>query len=176
MDSERVRSNHSQIQYVLRRHFDAINNIARFREAIKVFVPESNLANEASHMANMMKKRRDVRFLWEKIDKIGVHKSHSITDDQQYVFNHRLKANTIYFDEDFFTTTQGKTVNSIKGMAREQLERYHIEYQEPNNSWSRPKQVITGKMGAGMQDDLVIAILMGPFWGRFALKNKSCIV
>jgi hypothetical protein len=176
LDSERVRSDKAQIQYVLRRHFEGINQIPRFRASMKVFIPESNLANEASHMANMIKKLRDVRCFSPKQDRVGVHKSHSVTDDQQHTFNSKLKSDSLYFDYDFFTTSTGKTVKSIKAMAREQLERYHIEYQEAKDEWSRSKQVITGKMGSGMQDDLAIAILMGPYWSRIALKNKSCII
>lgn len=127
-------------------------------------------------MTNMIKKMRDVRGFWPKQDRVGVHKSHSVTDDQQYMFSSKLKNGTLFFDFDFFTTSRGKTMQSMRGMAREQLERYHIEFEEPTNNRSQPKQVITGKMGKGMQDDLAIAILMGPFWGRFALKNPQCIV
>lgn len=144
-----------------------------FRGSTKIFVPECNLANEASHMANMVKKMPDVITYEHKPGVVGVLKTHTNTDEYVYWFDHRLRNETesLFFDYEFFTTTPGKTVKEIKGLAQEQLERYHIEYKEERDVYGKPKQVITGKMGPGMQDDLAIAILMGVYWGRVAIKN-----
>ena len=169
----RVQSNHTQIQNTLRTHFDRINEIPMFKGSIKVFIPESNLANEASHMSNMISSMGDVRVYWQKNDRPGVLKTHHITNDYQFVFNSRLKSQSIWFDEQFFTTTPGKTEVQIKGMLREQLERYHYEYLEARTVHGNPRQTITGKMGSGMQDDLAIATLMAPYWGRIALRDLA---
>lgn len=144
-----------------------------FASSTKVFVPESNLANEASHMTNMVKRRPDVKTYWQKNDRPGVHKSHNVTDDYQFVFDDKLKNDAVFFDYHFFTTTKGKTEREMKGILREQLERYHFEYEEANNVHGRPRQTITGKMGSGMQDDLAIATLMGTYWSRVILKDTS---
>ena len=156
---------------MLQRHFDRINEIPKFKGSTKIFIPESNLANEGSHMANMIKKRPDVRTYWEKETKIGVHKSHSVTDDYQYMFDSKLKNNSMFFDDEFFTTSKGKTVESVKGQAREELERYHYDYVEPKTVHGKGSLKITGKMGSTMNDDLAIAILMGPYWGRIVLRT-----
>lgn len=140
---------------------------------MKIFVPESNLANEADHMASMIRKRTDVRTYWHKDDRPGVHKSHNVTDQYQFLFNSRLKLNMIHFDANFCTSSPGKSVKDILGQAREQLERYHIEFQDARDNYGHAKQVITGKMGSGMQDDLAIAILMGPYWGTVIQNNMN---
>lgn len=154
-------------------HFQRMNQILGYSSVVKVFIPESNLANEASHMVNMIKAMPDVRTFWQRDDRPGVHKSHAVTDDYQFMFDSKLKTDSLHFDSNFFTTTPGKTEREIKGLAREQLERYHIEFQDAHDVYGRAKQVITGKMGPGMQDDLAIAILMGPYWGRLVLKNRQ---
>ena len=171
MDSTRVQSSHIQIQNVLRTHFERINDIPIFKSAVKVFIPESNLANEASHMVNMIKKMPDVRVYWQKDDRPGVHKSNAITDDYQFLFNSKLKNKALFFDNQFFTCSRGKTEQQVKGMLREQLERYHYEYLEARSIHSKPTQTITGKMGSGAQDDLAISTLMAPFWGRIILRD-----
>lgn len=171
LDSIRVQSNHTQIQNTLRAHFERINEIPMFKGSRKVFIPESNLANEASHMTNMLGHMSDVRVYWQKDDRPGVLKTAHITNDYQFVFNSRLKSKSIWFDSQFFTTTPGKSETEIKGQLREQLERYHYEYLEARTVHGNPKQTITGKMGSGMQDDLAIATLMAPYWGRIALND-----
>lgn len=124
-------------------------------------------------MANMVKNLSDVIPYSHKEGVVGILKTHSNTEDYAYWFDHKLRNETdmLFFDYNFFTATPGKTVKQIKGMAQEQLERYHIEFQEARDVYGRPKQVITGKMGPGMQDDLAIAILMGVYWGRVAIRN-----
>lgn len=173
LDSVPVKSNHTQIKYTLRAHFERINRIPTYKGIQKIFVPESNLANEASHMTNMIQNFPDVKTYWQKQDRPGVHKSHNVTDDYQFLFDSCLKNDRIYFDHQFFTCTKGKTEKEMKGMLREQLERYHFEYEEAHNIYGRPRQTITGKMGSGMQDDLAIATLMGPYWGRIILRDDK---
>lgn len=163
-----------QIQATLRNHVERLNEIPMFSSSIKVFIPENNLANEGSHMWNMLKKLPDMRCYWEKNDRPGVHKGKDTADDYQYMFNVKLKADAIRFDSEFFTTSRKHSVTSIKGVLRKQIEQFHFAYEEPKTvHQTKGKQTITGKVGTSEQDDLIIALLMGVFWGRIVLKNPK---
>lgn len=161
-----------RIKNALRLHLDALDDIPTFRSSLRVFVPENNLANEGSHMWNMIKQRANIRAYYQKEGVVGIYKGRNTADDYQYTFNVKLKNNAILFDSQFFTRSPGHTTTSIKGLAREQLERYHVEYEEPKKPGQKAREIITGKTG-NEQDDLAIALLMGPFWSRAIMKNEN---
>ena len=160
-----------QIQNVLRTHIDRLNDIPVFRSSTKVFIPENNLGNEGSHMWNMIKKMPDLRCFSSKNDRVGVHKGKDTADEFQYIFNVKLKNDAVLFDNEFFTTSKKHTLTSIKATFREQMERFHFAYEEATSIHQNPRQTITGKGGSTEQDDLMIAVLMGVFWGRVVLKD-----
>lgn len=173
MEAVSVKSSPTMIKQVLRRHFDHMCSIPVFASSTKVFIPENNLGNEGNYMWNMVKNYSSIRAFWQKDNRVGVRKGPDTADDYQYTFNVKLKNNAIQFDDMFFTTSPQYTVSQIKALAREQLERYHFEYDEPKKTSQNGKQHITGKIGVKEQDDLAIAILMGPYWAHYALKNKA---
>jgi hypothetical protein len=175
LDAVSVKSEKAQIKVTLRQHLDRLEQIPVFRESIKVFVPENNLANEGSHMWNMIKNYPKVREYRQK-DVTGVHKGPGLADHYQYMFNVKLKNNAVLFDSEFFTTSRTYERNSIKALLREQLERYHFGVDEPKSEGKEGKQYITGKMGTTGQDDLAIVVLMGVFWGPVVLKNPRKII
>jgi len=163
-----------------------------FRSSIKVFIPENNLgktklpderirswfvllANEGSHMWNMIKKLPDLRCFWQKNDRPGIHKGKDTADEYQYIFNVKLKNDAVMFDSELFTTSRKHTLTSIRATLQEQMERFHYAYEEPNTIHQKGKQTITGKIGSSEQDDLMIAVLMGVFWGRVVLKDPRRI-
>lgn len=161
-----------QIQTTLHHHLDRINEIPIFRSSIKIIIIENNLGNEASHLWNMIKKRKDTRCFWEKNDRPGIWKGKDTADDYQYFFNVKLKKGAVRFDREFFTTSLKQTEATVKGILRGQIERFHYAYEEPKTvHQEKGRQTITGKMGSSEQDDLIIALLMGVFWGRIYLKN-----
>lgn len=172
MDAISVKFDHMRIKNALRMHLDALDDIMIFKSALRVFVPENNLANEGSHMWNMIKGRANIKAYYQKEGVVGVYKGRTTADDYQYTFNVKLKGNAIWFDSQFFTRSPGHNTTSIKGLAREQLERYHVEYEEPKRPGGKAREIITGKTG-NEQDDLAIAVLMGPFWSRAIMKNES---
>ena len=72
---------------------------------------------------------------------------------------------TLVFDEDAFTVSRGQTIDSIKAMLREQLERYHWAKKPPKDQFSKERITLTGKLG-DKQDDLYVATSMCPYYGR----------
>lgn len=154
---------------------DRINEMPQFAGATKVFIPEDNMGNEATHMANMLKSYPDVRTYWQRQDRPGILKTASTADDYQFLMNAKLKDCSVFMLNHLFTTSRGKTADGMKAMLREQMERYHYEIAEPHSVHGRPKQTITGK-GGGAQDDLMIAVLMALYWGRVALRDSRRIL
>lgn len=167
LDSVQVKSKIA-IKNTLRSHFDRINKVSRFKGIIKIFVPENNLGNEATHMNSMLKRYGDVKTYWQKDDKPGINKSADLTDNYQYLFYSKLQSNDIVFDMDAFTTSTTMKFEDMKRLAREQLEHVHYEF-DPKTK----KIHITGKGGPDQQDDLSVAIQMAVYWGRVALRDKS---
>jgi hypothetical protein len=157
------------------RSLDRLNQIPRLRPTTKVFIPENNYANEGSHMAHMVRNRTDVHVFWEKETKPGIQKVHESAEEYQYLFNVKAQNDCIRFDADCYTTSPGYTVESIKALARRQLEQCHIEFEEPKTLFGKGKQTITGKSGNRDQDDLSIAIQMGVYWGRRAMLDPRRI-
>jgi hypothetical protein len=133
---------------------------------MKIFIPENNLANEASHMWHMIRKRPDCRCFWQKNDRPGIMKDKDSAHDYQYRINVKIKNNALRFDSQFFTTSSKHTVQSIKGLFREELERYHFEYDE-----DKDKCKVTGKGGSGVNDDLVITLGMALEFGPSILRD-----
>ena len=146
-----------------------------FRPSIKVFIPENNLANEASHMYNMIKNRPDVRCWSQKNDRIGVCKDKDTADEFQYLINVKLKNNALHFDDQFFTTSKKHTAESMKGELKGQMEKYHYEYEQAKTLHGKDKQTITGKGGTTDVDDLLIAYAMNLFWARIVLRDPRRI-
>lgn len=136
---------------------------------MKIFIPENNLANEASHLAHMIRRRKDVRIYSEKNDRVGVRKGPDTADNFQYLINVKMRAGAIRFDNEFFTTSKGHTTSSMRGLFKEELQRYHVEYEEKSDGEYKMK--ITGKGSNGENDDLVIAFAMALSHGRDIMMN-----
>lgn len=151
---------HQEIKNTLRRHFDQINRFNRFEGCIKVFIPENNLGNEATHMENMIKNRRDVKTYWQTEKRPGVNKDQKKTDLYQYLLDTMLRNGDIRFDSQCFTSGSARSLDMLKILLREQLEIYHYET-NPNGT----TQKLTGKQGH-KQDDLLIALMTALYYGR----------
>jgi len=171
LECESVKSSATQIKTLLVRHIAKLNSIPIFQNSLKILIIENNLGNEASHMWNMVKNNRTVKAYWQKEDKIGIHKGKNTADDYRHMFTVKLYNDAILFDMEFFTCSSKHGVQAIKAIAREQLERYHYEYEAAKTIHQHPKQTITGKLGATENDDLAIAILMGVYWPNIVLKD-----
>ncbi len=169
LEAEVVKSSYVQIKNVLETCLDRLNSIPMFKSSMKIFIPENNLGNEASTMNHMLKHRKDLRCYWEKNDKPGVMKGKDTADEFQYILNVKMRNNAIRFDNEFFSTSKGHTAQSMKGLLKEEMQRYHIEYIESKTGKESMK--ITGKSGSGEQDDSVIALSMAVSHGRDILMN-----
>ena len=171
-----VKSNPIQIKNALMAHLDRINEIPMFRSSVKIFLPESNYGNEAGHLYHMIRDRSDVRSYCQKEGKYGVWKDKDSGDEYQYAVNVKLKNDAIRFDSEFFTTSPKHTAQSIKGVLREQMERYRFEFKEPKDVHQTGRVKVTGKQGNTVNDDVMTAFAMGVFWPRLILRDPRRLV
>lgn len=172
---ENVKADVAQIKFTLMQHLDRISQISMFKNCIKIFVPENNLGHEASHMWNMIKDYPNIRVYCHKEDEIGICKLKNTADDYQYTFHTKLDNNSIRFHRNLFTNNRKYSLESVKGIQREELERCRFSYDEPKNEHTKGRLTITGKLGNTEQDDLGIASQMCVYWPLQIFKNLSGI-
>lgn len=166
-----MKSSAALIQQCLLDFINKLNEIPFFRPSAKIFIPENNYGNEASWMWNFIKNQFPyITCFTENGQKCGIRKGPETAEMYQLFLNVKLSIDFVKFDINFFTSNKQKSANQIKAQAREELERYHIECEEPMNG-AKPKQKITGKGGPYEQDDLAIAILTGGTNGQRIIAN-----
>lgn len=158
---------------LLRRHFRRINEHPKWRGAQKIFIPENNLGLEASHLHTMVKRFNDVHTFWESPKKPGICKTHQKTIDYCFLFNSMLSDRGIALDDELFTISKEMSQESILGLFREQVERFHWEKKAATDSFGKDRWAITGKMGNDKQDDLLITAFMIAFFGKGIILDPS---
>jgi len=108
----------------------------------------------------------DVSTYWQTEKRPGINKDNRKTVDYQFLLDTKLRFLAIGFDVDCFTSGTKRTVEQTKQLLREQMERYHYEYDPVRDS-----QKLTGKMGSDKQDDLLIATMQGLYWGLASSRD-----
>lgn len=123
------------------------------------------------HLANMID-FPDVRIYHQKPGKVGVYKSKKTTENYRWVMTMCMIQDKISFDEELFTCSKDHTPKTIKNFFRVQMERYRYERKTPSDPVFGNNNVkkLTGK-GSGMEDDLLITVMMGPVFLREIMKN-----
>jgi len=167
LDSETTKSEFEQ-HAMLARHFGAIDAHPLWRQARKIFIPENNLGLEASHMETMVGAYRNVTTYRQKPDRPGVCMTNAIKREYQLHMVHSLYNRSLLYERDVFTTNRDRSVETMRGMLRAQLERFHRVVKPAADDFQNERVAITGKTAAqdeNGQDDLAIAGMMAPFWG-----------
>ena len=179
MESEPVK-NELQEKDLLERHIEAINSInPYYRNAPKIFIPEVNYGMP-DHLPNMLmgidKPYMDNLYVFHdpKKNRPGVWKTKETSEHYRFYTSQALFHETIRFDEDMITVSKGiddtVTLDKMKHMLQNQLERYHYVTKEPLDAFGQQKKRLTGKTG-GVNDDLLIVFMMAITWGRVCLKD-----
>lgn len=169
---------HVEIRSLLNRHLDALSNHPELQGVMKIFIPEANLGNEATHMHSMISQRGDVRSYWQKEDRLGIIKDARVTDNYQFFLDDMLQQDFLRFYHDIITHSRHFRTSpggeAIVNLVQEQMQRYHYERLDTVDRNGNPRCRITGKSG-GKQDDLLIALMMALYWGRAVLKDPRRI-
>lgn len=171
--------NDNEEQFLLERHLRKLLENPLIRDCPNIwFIPENNMGLEASHLHTMVTNFTDViTTYWQKDDRPGVCKTAEITRNYMFTLNNALACGKIRFSQQLFTTCLDRDVSiqSMRNMLREQMERFHWESKAANDNFGRAKYTLTGKLG-DKQDDLLIATFMVLYWGQTILNTRSLLL
>jgi len=171
LDSEPVRDD-AEEYLLLHRHYKKLKENQLYRESRFVFIPENNLGLESAHLDTMVRDIRNVETFWEKPNKPGVCKDGKATRGYQFMLTNLLAQGGLKFDRDLFTVTREKTPACMRDMLMEQMFRYHWDRKKAPDVMGKDRYALTGKVGS-LQDDLLVAVSMIPYWGTYVTNEKS---
>jgi hypothetical protein len=101
--------------------------------------------------------------------KPGVLMTAALKRNYQMMMLHATVNKTLLFERDFFTTNRSKDRDTMKGMLRAQLERFHWTQTPAKEVGGKDRWGMTGKTsdeGDDGQDDLLIACMMAMYFSE----------
>ena len=163
MESHAVKG-HGQIRTLLETHVRGIR--ATFPTSFIIFIPESNLGHEASHMSHMLKDIPKCRSLMENGEP-GVITTHKRKELYANTAVERFAAESVCYAKKFVCMNPfedaNKRATKVKKMFRKQLSVYSkIVVARGKDSYNIPKIVYSGKNQG--EDDLVMTFQIGLYW------------
>jgi hypothetical protein len=171
MESHAVKG-HGEIRNLLETHVRSIRRA--FPTSYIIFVPESNLGHEASHMAHMLKDVPKCRSLMERGEP-GVITTHKRKELYSNTAVERFAAEGIWYSKTFVCANPYGDANErakrVKGMFRKQLGLFSKIVVPRGKGYNMPKIIYTGKENGN--DDLVMTFLIGLFWSIQFVTGRS---
>jgi len=162
-----------EIRALLLQHIRALRGHPCLRSAYCIFIPESNLGQEAEHMKHMVKDERKVFTIHEK-KKAGVNTTHKrkqlyAQTMLEYTRTTRIDPACVCVNPNLDAT---KRLLHTKKEFRKQLTQFKKLQIPAAKPFDLPKIIYTGKTKKGMNDDLVMTLMIGVFWGREFLAKR----
>jgi len=172
MESHAVKG-HGQVRTLLETHVRGIR--ATFPSSFIIFIPESNLGHEASHMSHMLKDIPKCRSLMEKGEP-GVITTHKRKELYANTAVERFAAESVYYAEKFVCMNPFEDANEraakVKKMFRKQLSVYSkIVVARGKDNYNIPKIVYSGKDQG--EDDLVMTFQIGLYWSIAFVTGRT---
>ncbi len=171
MESHAVKG-HGEVRNLLETHVRGIR--VAFPSSYIIFVPESNLGHEASHMAHMLKDVPKCRSLMERGEP-GVITTHKRKELYANTAVERFAAEGIWYSETFVCANPYGDANDrakrVKRMFRKQLGLFSKIVVPRGKGYNMPKIIYTGKENGN--DDLVMTFMIGLFWSIQFVTGRS---
>ena len=172
MESHAVKG-HGQVRTLLETHVRCIRST--FPQSFIIFIPESNLGHEASHMSHMLKRIPKCRSLMEK-GVPGVLTTHKRKELYANTAVERFAEESIYYADRFVCMNPFGDANEraakVKKQFRKQLSVFSkIIVARGKDSYNIPKVVYSGKDQG--EDDLVMTFMIGLYWGIQFITGRS---
>lgn len=171
MESHAVKG-HGEIRNLLETHVRSIR--VAFSSSYIIFVPESNLGHEASHMAHMLKNVPKCRSLMERGEP-GVITTHKRKELYANTAVERFAAEGVWYAEKFVCANPYGDANDratrVKRMFRKQLGLFSKIVVPRGKGYNMPKIIYTGKENGN--DDLVMTFMIGLFWSIQFVTGRS---
>lgn len=155
---------HGEIRNLLETHVRAVR--ATFPSSFIIFIPESNLGHEASHMSHMLRDVPKCRSLMEKGEP-GVLTTHKRKELYANCAVERFAGGAIWYAEQFVCANPYEDANEraakVKRLFRRQLTVFSRIVVPRGKEYNLPKVIYSGKEQG--EDDLVMTFLIGLYWG-----------
>ena len=162
---------HGEVRNLLETHVRGIR--ATFPTSFIIFIPESNLGHEASHMAHMLRDVPKCRSLMEK-GQPGVLTTHKRKELYSNCAVERFAGGAIWLAEQFVCVNPYDDANSraatVKRMFRKQLSIFS-KIVVPRGHHNLPKVIYSGKDQGN--DDLVMTFLIALYWSIKFFTNAT---
>ena len=171
MESHAVKG-HGEIRTLLETHVRAVRTA--FQSAFIIFIPESNLGHEASHMSHMLRDVPKCRSLMEKGEP-GVITTHKRKELYTNTAVERFAGEGIYYSKKFICSNpfgDAKDRESrVKRMFRKQLGIFSKIVVPRGKDYNVPKIIYSGKEQGN--DDLVMTFMIGMYWSIQFMTGRS---
>lgn len=163
---------HGEVRTLLETHVRGIR--ATYPSSFIIFIPESNLGHEASHMAHMLRDVPKCRSLMEKGEP-GVLTTHKRKELYTNCAVERFAGGAIWVANDFVCVNPFEDANSraakVKRMFRRQLGIFSKIVVPRGKQYNLPKVIYSGKEQGN--DDLVMTFMIGLFWSIKFFTNAT---
>ena len=165
-------SGHGEVRNLLETHVRAIR--ATFPSSFIIFIPESNLGHEASHMAHMLRDVPKCRSLMER-GQPGVLTTHKRKELYTNCAVERFAGGSIWYSEKFVCADPYEDANSrearVKKMFRRQLAVFSKIVVPRGKEYNIPKVIYSGKEQG--EDDMCMTFLIGLYWSIKFFTNAT---
>ena len=171
MESHAVKG-YGEIRNLLETHVRAIRNI--FTSSWIIFVPESNLGHEASHMSHMLKDVPKCRSLMERGEP-GVITTHKRKELYSNTAVERFASAGVWYASQFVCVNPYGDANTrgarVKRMFRKQMGIFSKIIIPRGSNHSKPKIIYSGKDQGN--DDLVLTFMIALYWSIQFMTGRS---
>ena len=153
----------------------ALEEIPELRNALKVFILESNLGLESEHIKHMLDDNISNFLVMNEKDgsgKIGFQTTNSLKDQAVEHARERLGDRSIRFGHPSNFVSVSKDYESAKATLLDQMTEFAVIVKEDHTyQVKKPVKMFSGK--AAGKDDMVIAFLLCMYWsGYFYSSGK----
>lgn len=160
--------NHDQIEHLLLGHIRMIRSHPSLRDAWIINFFESNLGLEAAHMAHMCRNERRCYTQYEK-GKCGVLTTHARKEAYTHSFLNYFNTEAVHFLKDWVCCNPFEDANTRHKKVKAELKKQLLSFQKmvlsnDNRPFEVAKHIYSGKVKAGMNDDIVMTILFTTYW------------
>jgi len=164
MLSVKITGGHHEEKNAVSFFVNAVRSKLLYKDVPIILIPESVAGIDASHWEAYVRDDAipDVFVMHEcaKGKRAGVNKTEKDTNDMHYMLENLLLTNAVQFSTEFITYKS--TEKKVKEMLKDQF---------ANFQWDE-KGKLHGKYN-GQNDDLLISVLMIPYWRRFFMKSPT---
>ena len=166
---------HDQIEQMLKQHVRSLRGKPMFKESHIIFIPENNLGQEAEHARHMLRKEKRLYTIHEK-KKAGVCTTHARKEIYALTLLTYFNSGTIRFLQDAACANPMMDANTRLVQTKKEFEKQLVQFRKIILPGTQPfkdaKFVFTGKAKRGMNDDLVMTLMIAAFWGREFVRKR----